>query len=65
MKGRILVVDDEPSIRDVLAQVLGYEGYEVVTASSGGEALASHRAHPYDLIILDVKMQGMDGMDTL
>jgi len=65
MKGRILVVDDEPSIRDVLAQVLGYEGYEVVTAGSGGEALANHRAHPYDLIILDVKMQGMDGMDTL
>jgi two-component system nitrogen regulation response regulator NtrX len=65
MKGRILVVDDEPSIRDVLAQVLGYEGYEVVTASSGGEALTNHRAHPYDLIILDVKMQGMDGMDTL
>jgi two-component system nitrogen regulation response regulator NtrX len=65
MKGRILVVDDERSIRDVLAQVLGYEGYEVVTAGSGGEALASHRAHPFDLIILDVKMQGIDGIDTL
>ena len=65
MKGRILVVDDERSIRDVLAQVLGYEGYEVATAASGGEALASHRAHPFDLIILDVKMQGIDGIDTL
>ena len=65
MKGRILVVDDERSIRDVLAQVLGYEGYEVATASSGGEALASHRANPFDLIILDVKMQGIDGIDTL
>jgi two-component system, NtrC family, nitrogen regulation response regulator NtrX len=65
MKGRILVVDDERSIRDVLAQVLGYEGYEVATAASGGEALANHRTHPFDLIILDVKMQGIDGIDTL
>ena len=65
MKGRILVVDDERSIRDVLAQVLGYEGYEVATASSGGEALANHRAHPFDLILLDIKMQGIDGIDTL
>ncbi len=65
MKGRILVVDDERSIRDVLAQVLGYEGYEVATAGSGGEALSSYRAHKFDLVILDVKMQGIDGIDTL
>jgi two-component system nitrogen regulation response regulator NtrX len=65
VKGRILVVDDERSIRDVLAQVLGYEGYEVVAASSGGEALVNHRARPFDLILLDVKMQGIDGIDTL
>ena len=38
MSGRILVVDDERSIRDILTQVLGYEGYEVATASSGGES---------------------------
>jgi two-component system nitrogen regulation response regulator NtrX len=65
VKGRILVVDDERSIRDVLAQVLGYEGYEVVTAGTGGEGLAAHRIQPFHLIILDVKMQGIDGMDTL
>ncbi len=65
MKGRILVVDDEKSIRDVLAQVLGYEGYQVGTASSGGEALTAYRAEPFDLVILDVKMQGIDGIDTL
>ncbi len=41
MRGRILVVDDERSIRDILAQVLGYEGYDVATAGSGGEALAA------------------------
>jgi two-component system, NtrC family, nitrogen regulation response regulator NtrX len=49
----------------VLAQVLGYEGYEVVTASSGGEAMILHRQQPFDLILLDVKMQGIDGLDTL
>ncbi len=65
MQGRLLVVDDERSIRDVLAQVLGYEGYEVVTAASGGEALNLHRQQPFDLILLDVKMQGIDGLDTL
>jgi len=65
MQGRLLVVDDERSIRDVLAQVLGYEGYEVVTAASGGEALNLHRQQPCDLILLDVKMQGIDGLDTL
>ena len=65
MKGRILVVDDEKSIRDILAQVLGYEGHHVATASSGGEALNLYRQRPYDLILLDVKMQGIDGLDTL
>ncbi|MEI2720970.1 MAG: sigma-54 dependent transcriptional regulator [Gemmatimonadales bacterium] len=65
MNGRILVVDDERSIRDILAQVLGYEGYEVSTASSGGEALAAYRTRASDLVILDVKMQGIDGLDTL
>ena len=65
MKGRLLVVDDEKSIRDVLAQVLGYEGYEVVTAASGGEALTAFRSRPFDLVLLDVKMQGIDGLDTL
>lgn len=65
MKGRILVVDDERSIRDVLAQVLGYEGFEVVTAGSGGEALSAFRARPFDLVLLDVKMQGIDGLETL
>jgi two-component system nitrogen regulation response regulator NtrX len=65
MKGRLLVVDDERSIRDVLAQVLGYEGYQVQVAASGGEALSLYREQPYDLVLLDVKMQGIDGLDTL
>lgn len=65
MKPRLLVVDDDRSIRDILAQVLGYEGYDVAVAASGGEGLALYRAAPFDLVLLDVKMQGIDGIDTL
>lgn len=65
MKGRLLVVDDEASIREVLKQVLGYEGYRVELAASGGAALTAYRAQPFDLVFLDVKMQGIDGLDTL
>jgi two-component system, NtrC family, nitrogen regulation response regulator NtrX len=65
MKGRLLVVDDERSIREVLTQVLGYEGYSVTTAGSGGEALSAYRTRPFDLVLLDVKMQGIDGIETL
>ena len=65
MKGRILVVDDERSIREVLTQILEYEGFEVASAGSGGEALTMHHGNPFDLVLLDVKMQGIDGIDTL
>jgi two-component system nitrogen regulation response regulator NtrX len=65
MNGRILVVDDEQSIRDILTQVLGYEGYDVQVAASGGEALNLYRQRAFDLVLLDVKMQGIDGLDTL
>ncbi len=63
--GRVLVVDDERSIREVLAQVLEYEGYGVELAASGGEALSVYRSRPTDLVLLDVKMQGIDGIETL
>jgi len=65
VSAHILVVDDEESIRAILRQILRYEGYEVSSASSGGEALLLHRAQMFDLVILDVKMQGIDGLDTL
>ncbi len=65
MKARLLVVDDERSIREILAQVLGYEGYRVEVAASGGEAISMQREQPFDLVLLDVKMQGMDGLDAL
>ena len=63
MKGRILVVDDERSIRDVLAQVLGYEGYEVATAKDGVDALQQLQDTRPDCILLDVEMPRMDGFE--
>jgi two-component system nitrogen regulation response regulator NtrX len=65
VKHRILIVDDEPGIREALRQVLEYEDYEVRTASSGGEGLTVHPEFRPHLVILDVKMAGLDGLDTL
>lgn len=58
---RILVVDDEPNNRVLLQVMLSPDGYEVLTAASGTEALGMIADHPPDLIILDVMMPGMDG----
>jgi len=65
MKSRILVVDDEAEIRKSLRMILEYEGYDVVEASSGGEGLALAEREAPDLVFLDVKMPGMDGLDVL
>jgi two-component system nitrogen regulation response regulator NtrX len=62
---RILVVDDEPGIRGALRQLLEYEGYEVMDASSGDEALETCAAERPHLVLLDVKMAGLDGLATL
>ncbi|MBI4839370.1 MAG: sigma-54-dependent Fis family transcriptional regulator, partial [Nitrospirae bacterium] len=64
-KATILVVDDEKNIREVLADTLGDEGYEVITASSGEQALDSVREYAPEVIFLDVWMPGMDGIETL
>lgn len=65
MNRRILVVDDEPGILAALTQLLEYEGYETRRASGGHEALGlTEQWHPH-LIFLDVKMEGMDGIETL
>ena len=58
----ILVVDDEPSVRDVLTALLEDEGYLVRTASNGREALATLRTWQPALILLDLMMPGMDGL---
>jgi two-component system response regulator PrrA len=63
----VLVVDDEPMIRDVLEQYLTREGFEVLTASNGAEALALCRAQPgrVALALLDVRLPVLDGAETM
>jgi two-component system response regulator PilR (NtrC family) len=62
---RILVVDDERSMRELLAIVLGREGYEVVVADNGRQALAELERRPVDLLISDIHMPDMTGLDVL
>jgi two-component system nitrogen regulation response regulator NtrX len=65
MSRRLLVVDDESGVRAALRQLLEFEGYEVRVASSGAEALATYEAWKPELVFMDVKMTGMDGLETL
>src|SRR5919199_148857 len=64
-KSRILVIDDEAAIRDSLRMMLEYEGYEVVGAATGQEGLVLAEREAPDLVLLDVKMPGMDGLEVL
>ncbi len=65
MKPRILVVDDEPAIRDTMRMILEYDGYECLVASAGQEGLTiADRENP-DLVFLDIKMPGLDGLEVL
>lgn len=63
-KQRILVVDDEPSITDAVSTSLRYEGYDVEVAETGRSALASAQEHPPDLIVLDVMLPDLDGLEV-
>lgn len=65
MAPRILVVDDESSIRLLYQEEFEDEGYEVVTASGGQEAIDKIKVNRPDLVTLDIKMIGMDGLETL
>jgi two-component system nitrogen regulation response regulator NtrX len=64
-KSRILVIDDEAAIRDSLRMTLEYEGYEVLLAATGQEGLTMAERDAPDLVLLDVKMPGMDGLEVL
>jgi two-component system, NtrC family, nitrogen regulation response regulator NtrX len=64
-KSRILVIDDEAAIRDSLKMTLEYEGYEFIGAATGQEGLALAEREAPDLVLLDVKMPGMDGIEVL
>ncbi len=65
MSRRVLVVDDEKGIREALKQLLEYEEIEVHTCAAGSEALRTYPEFRPHLVLLDVKMQGMDGLETL
>ncbi|MCG7310099.1 response regulator transcription factor [Brachybacterium sp. ACRRE] len=60
-EARLLVVDDEPNIRDLLATSLRFAGFEVFTASTGNEAIREATEHQPDLVVLDVMLPDMDG----
>ena len=63
--GTILVIDDEEIMREILDTLLSREGYDVRLASSGAEGLELARATPFDAVIVDIMMPGLDGIATL
>lgn len=63
--GRVLVVDDELAVQSLVSKVLSGEGYEVVPASNGQEALTLLTARAFDLVLTDLRMPGMDGLTLL
>ena len=62
---RILIVDDEENFRHMLSVILIKEGYEVETASNGGEGLQKAVSSPFDQILCDIRMPRMDGLEFL
>ncbi len=65
MAQSVLIVDDDESLRDSLALVLGAEGYEVATAADGAEALRRLGSTPADIVLCDLRMPGQDGLELL
>jgi DNA-binding NtrC family response regulator len=64
-KATILITDDEKSIRNTLREILEYEKYRVLEAENGEETLSTLKKESVDLVILDIKMKGMDGIEVL
>lgn len=62
---RILVIDDEEAVRKSFVLALEETGYQVDTTASGEEGIRLWKKDPYDLVFLDLKMPGMDGVETL
>jgi len=61
---RILVIDDNESLRETVREILTEAGYEVVEASDGREGIALCQAHPIDLLLTDLLMPGQEGLET-
>jgi two-component system response regulator MprA len=64
MKAHILIVDDDPRITDLLRRILAYEGYSVTTAATGQEALNRALERPPDLIVLDIMLPALNGLEV-
>src|ERR1041384_725745 len=65
MKSNILVVDDEPVARQSLSEILRLEGYAVNSVPTGQSAVEYVRTHPVELIVVDLRMPGMDGLEVV
>ena len=61
---RVLVVDDEPAVREVLARILEVEGFEVALAGDGRAAVRAQATARADAVLLDVLMPGLDGLEV-
>jgi len=64
MKAHILIVDDDTRITDLLRRILAYEGYSITVAASGTEALDRSLERPPDLVVLDIMLPGLDGLEV-
>lgn len=62
---KILIIDDEPQIQNMLKKLLKEEGYDVFSASDGNEGINMYRANPYDLVITDIIMPEKEGLETI
>jgi DNA-binding response OmpR family regulator len=62
--GKILVVDDDPDMREALQMILQSSGYTVVTAEDGHQCLSKLKEEPFDLLLLDLLMPNMDGFEV-
>lgn len=62
---RVLVIEDEPEVRRHVQQALDIEGYSVLTAADGHEGLRLLREEPVDLVLVDLLMPGMDGLELI
>ena len=61
----VLVVDDEPGMRETLVEILNASGYRVMSASDGESALAAIRGNQFNVVVMDIRMPGIDGVSVL
>lgn len=62
---KVLIVDDEPAVREVLKEYLSMEGHQVTVAENGSKAYEQFRFNRFDIVLLDINMPKMDGAETV